>query len=88
MGHIQRHHLSDARVIVPPKNVLQKMDNTVNPLFQKIKSNTQQIRTLTQLRDTLLPKLMSGEVRLNYDAFDFSDEQDSGGVKVKAIIQS
>jgi type I restriction enzyme S subunit len=33
--------------------------------FQKIKSNTQQIRTLTQLRDTLLPKLMSGEVRVN-----------------------
>ncbi|MBX2908877.1 MAG: restriction endonuclease subunit S [Chitinophagales bacterium] len=32
--------------------------------FQKIKSNTQQIRTLTQLRDTLLPKLMSGEVRV------------------------
>lgn len=64
MGHIQRHHLSDARVIVPPKNVLQKMDETVNPLFQKIKSNTQQIRTLTQLRDTLLPKLMSGEVRV------------------------
>jgi type I restriction enzyme S subunit len=65
MGHIQRHHLSDARVIVPPKNVLHKMDETVNPLFQKIKSNTQQIRTLTQLRDTLLPKLMSGEVRVS-----------------------
>jgi type I restriction enzyme S subunit len=32
--------------------------------FQKIKSNTQQIRTLTQLRDTLLPKLISGEVRV------------------------
>jgi type I restriction enzyme S subunit len=28
--------------------------------------NTQQIRTLTQLRDTLLPKLMSGEVRVDY----------------------
>ncbi len=32
--------------------------------FRKIKSNTTQIRTLTQLRDTLLPKLMSGEVRV------------------------
>ena len=66
MGHIQRHHLSDARVVVPTKVELQKMDETVNPLFQKIKSNTAQIRTLTQLRDTLLPKLMSGEVRVNY----------------------
>lgn len=65
MGHIQRHHLSDARVVVPSNEELQKMDKTVNPIFQKIKSNTQQIRTLTHLRDTLLPKLMSGEVRVN-----------------------
>ncbi len=64
MGHIQRHHLSNAMVIVPPKNKLIEMDETVNPVFQKIKSNTKQIRTLTQLRDTLLPKLMSGEVRV------------------------
>lgn len=36
-----------------------------NDFLDKIKSNTQQIRTLTQLRDSLLPKLMSGEVRIN-----------------------
>lgn len=36
----------------------------VSPFFQKIKSNSQQIRTLTRLRDTLLPKLMSGEVQV------------------------
>ncbi len=34
-------------------------------MFQTIKSNIQQIRTLTQLRDTLLPKLMSGEMRVS-----------------------
>jgi type I restriction enzyme S subunit len=33
--------------------------------FQKIKTNTQEIKTLTQLRDTLLPKLMSGEIDVN-----------------------
>lgn len=65
MGHIQRHHLTDARVTVPTKEELLKMDETVNPIFQKIKSNTQQIRTLTELRDTLLPKLMSGEVKVH-----------------------
>lgn len=64
MGHIQRHHLSNAMVVVPPKYKLQEMDEVINPIFQKIKSNTAQIRTLTQLRDTLLPKLMSGEVRV------------------------
>lgn len=36
------------------------------PFFKKIKSNQTQILTLTALRDTLLPKLMSGEVRVEY----------------------
>jgi type I restriction enzyme S subunit len=35
--------------------------------FSKIEANTKQIQTLTQLRDTLLPKLMSGEVRVSFD---------------------
>ena len=35
-----------------------------NMYFNKIKENSKQIQTLTQLRDTLLPKLMSGEVRV------------------------
>lgn len=38
--------------------------NECEPIFLKVKQNQTQIRTLTQLRDTLLPKLMSGEVRL------------------------
>lgn len=38
--------------------------NTVYPYFNKIQANQQQIQTLTALRDTLLPKLMSGEVRV------------------------
>jgi type I restriction enzyme S subunit len=35
--------------------------------MKKIKSNSIQIRTLTRLRDTLLPKLMSGEVRVKLE---------------------
>ncbi len=50
--------------IIPPKDKLKAFDSVVEPLFQKIKSNALQIRTLTRLRDTLLPKLMSGEVRV------------------------
>ncbi|MCX6150247.1 MAG: restriction endonuclease subunit S [Ignavibacteriales bacterium] len=41
-----------------------------NQYWNKIKTNNNQIRTLTQLRDTLLPKLMSGEIRLNCDLYD------------------
>lgn len=50
---------------IPPKQVLTDFQLIVKPLFQKIKSNQTQIRTLTALRDTLLPKLMSGEVRVS-----------------------
>lgn len=51
--------------LIPPKEKLKHFDRDIEPIFLKIKSNTQQICTLTQLRDTLLPKLMSGEVRFH-----------------------
>lgn len=44
---------------------LEFFDNQVKPLFEKLLSNQTQIRTLTALRDTLLPKLMSGEVKVS-----------------------
>ena len=50
---------------LPPKQVMTDFQLLVKPLFNKIKSNHIQIRTLTALRDTLLPKLMSGEVRVD-----------------------
>ncbi len=50
----------------PPNDKLIKFDNVVSCSWNKIISNNRQIRTLTQLRDTLLPKLMSGEVRVNF----------------------
>lgn len=64
MGHIQRHHLSDAKLPVPPIEDFPKLSQTMEPLFDKIIRNLKDIRTLTQMRDTLLPKLMSGEVRV------------------------
>ena len=42
----------------------EEFDIEIKPIFQKIESNQTQIRTLTQTRDTLLPKLISGEVRV------------------------
>ena len=47
----------------PTNKLIEQFNDEAIHLFQKIKSNTKQIHTLTQLRDTLLPKLMSGEVR-------------------------
>ncbi len=50
---------------MPAKDNLKRFHVLVESNWNKIKSNTHQIRTLTQLRDTLLPKLMSGEVKVS-----------------------
>jgi len=51
-------------VICPPLDILISFEKIIDPLFKKIMHNFIQIQTLTQLRDSLLPKLMSGEVRV------------------------
>ena len=64
MGHIQREHLREAIILIPPKELFAEYDKKIAPLIEKKIKNNNQIRTLTQLRDTLLPKLMSGDVRV------------------------
>jgi type I restriction enzyme, S subunit len=50
--------------IVPPTDVLEKFDGVVAPLYGRIHANAEESRTLAALRDALLPKLLSGEVRV------------------------
>lgn len=50
----------------PSLNSIEKFNEEISPIFSKKETNTQQIKTLEKLRDTLLPKLMSGEVRVQY----------------------
>lgn len=64
MGHIQRGHLTAAKVLVPTRSLLDAMSRTMTPLIDKIIANRIQSRTLATLRDTLLPKLLSGELRV------------------------
>lgn len=64
MGHIQRHHLSNAKVLVPPKDALDKVGGLLGPLVDRQAANDLESRTLAALRDALLPKLMSGEIRV------------------------
>ncbi len=64
MGHIKRGDLSNSAVLTPQKGELSEMHGRMAPIFEKMFSNQSQISTLTNLRDDLLPKLMSGEVRL------------------------
>lgn len=64
MGHIKRGDLDAAMVLVPPPQVLEAMSQQMKPLLDKQIENARQRKTLEKLRDTLLPKLMSGEVRV------------------------
>lgn len=56
--------LKDYKMPIPEKTQLQDFQRSVELMFKKILYNSNQIRTLEKLRDTLLPKLMSGEVRV------------------------
>jgi type I restriction enzyme S subunit len=52
-------------IIIPVRSILNNFREFANTVFQKIRSNNSQIETLSTLRDTLLPKLMNGDIRLS-----------------------
>jgi type I restriction enzyme, S subunit len=64
MGHIQRGHLSDAKVLIPPRELLDHMSSYLAPLLDRVVQNELQAQALVKLRDTLLPRLISGQLRL------------------------
>ncbi len=53
-----------SQIVVPADGVLTEFDQLIRPLMEKIRKNLQQSRTLASLRDTLLPRLISGELRV------------------------
>ncbi|MCK4444542.1 MAG: restriction endonuclease subunit S, partial [Thermoplasmata archaeon] len=74
MGHIQRQHLSRAQTIVPTRGILDLGDRVIAPLLDRMVIHSVESRTLATIRDTLLPKLLSGEIRVN-DAEKFLRER-------------
>ena len=65
MGHIKRTELEKANVIIPSQEKLSEIDNILSPIIDGIITHRIEIRRLAQLRDTLLPELMSGELKIN-----------------------
>ena len=64
MGHIKRGELDKAKVVVPGGTSMATFDSMMKPLHCQIISNKIESRRLAQLRDTLLPRLMSGEIKV------------------------
>jgi len=64
MGHIQRHHLTEAKIPVAPDAVMQRFSAVFGPMQALIVQNGKLIKELEELRDHLLPRLISGKLSL------------------------
>jgi type I restriction enzyme S subunit len=64
MGHIQRAHLTGAKVLVPTDGVLSAANSVLEPIMQRVIENSLQAYNLAALRDTLLPRLIAGQLEL------------------------
>ena len=64
LGHVTVADLKRLHVVHPPRPVIEQFNILAEPVHQMIFGNEQQVQTLTQLRDTLLPRLISGQLRL------------------------
>lgn len=64
MGHIQRRHLSEAMVNMPDADGLRELDARYTPLDRLRMGLLKEARTLRAIRDELLPKLVSGKIRV------------------------
>lgn len=65
MGHIRRDHLDSTLVKIPEKAGLMKLTEACTPLWNRYVSVQLEIHQLTNLRDALLPELMSGRIRVS-----------------------
>ena len=65
MGHIKRGELDKAKVLIPESHQMNTISDIMKPIHLQMISNELESRRLAELRDTLLPKLMSGELKVN-----------------------
>lgn len=62
MGHIKRGELAKAEVLIPPESDYERIGAILSPIYDMIISNRVQNQTLANIRDSLLPKLISGKI--------------------------
>ena len=72
--HLSIKALPEYQCVLPPSEVVDDFTRLARPLYQCIDSNESQSQSLAAIRDTLLPKLLSGEIRVK-DAKNFMEEK-------------
>ena len=72
--HMSRKAIPSYEFKMPNKEKIIAFTENIKPIIEKKFKNISQIRTLEKLRDTLLPKLMSGEVRVGTETKNFSED--------------
>ena len=65
MGHIKRSDLEASEILIPQMDILAKLDAIINPLFSQIIEMKCENRNLATIRDILLPRLMSGTLKID-----------------------
>ncbi len=73
-GSATKTDIQKFSIIIPPVELISSFNNTVFSLDETIKNNETQSRTLASIRDALLPKLLSGEIRVK-DAERFAEDR-------------
>ncbi len=67
MGHIQKYNLTESEVITPDKKTIEDMNKMMSPIVEKIITIKLESQNLGKIRDMLLPKLMSGKIRVPFE---------------------
>jgi len=84
MGHIQRQHLTDAKVAVPPRTELAEISTKTEPVVELRRSLAGERRVLEGIRDNLLPRLISGQIRVPEGVGPDTDATEVAGELVEA----
>jgi len=70
--HVNKDNINKVNILIPNEKILQKYYAQVRPIFNKISSNCFENKNLQRLRDLILPKLMSGEIRVPINSKNFN----------------
>lgn len=62
---ISKSAFKSLSLLIPPKHIVDEFCDRIKPIFEKIKINELQIRTINKTKDNILPKLMSNEIKID-----------------------